>query len=182
MTISPATLDRILTRAVKDFLRDEVTSIIGGVSERNNCQRLAIYLERYAHEAGLVNYYADTEYNRKQGGRIKTIFDECMEVVVIQSDLILHSRGSSILEDNLIAIEMKKAGRPELEKESDRKRLRAMTKSSFDDIWSNDGEAHPEHVCGYRIGLYIELDAARRAARLERYIGGERVQERTITF
>jgi hypothetical protein len=104
------------------------------------------------------------------------------EVVVIQSDLILHSRGNSVSEDNLIAVEMKKAGRPGREKEDDRKRLKAMTKKSFDGVWSNDGTTHPEHVCGYRIGLYIELDASRRVAQLERYESGKLVLKNSITF
>jgi hypothetical protein len=173
MTIPTSTLAAVLARALDDFFRNEVPSILEGVSERNNCQRLSIYLEQRAAAAGLKGYYADTEYNRKQGGRVKTILGAEMEIVVIQSDLILHSRGSSVSEDNLIAIEMKKSARPAKEKKNDRNRLRAMTKSSFDGVWSNDGSTHPEHVCGYRIGIYLELDAAKRSALIERYEGGE---------
>jgi hypothetical protein len=182
MTIPAELLDFVLSVALDDFFRLETASILDRVSERNNCQRLSMYLERQAQDNGLEDYRADTEFNRKQGGRVKTILDEKMEVVVIQSDLILHSRGCNILEDNLIAVEMKKSERPAHEKESDRKRLRAMTKTSFDGVWSNDGTTHPEHVCGYRLGLYIELDATNRIALLERYVTGELVRTDSITF
>lgn len=182
MTIPIELLDSVLSDALDDFFRLETALILDRVSERNSCQRLSIYLERRAQENGLAGYRADTEYNRKQGGRVKTILGENMEVVVIQSDLILHSSGHNVSEDNLIAVEMKKSERPEHEKESDRKRLRAMTKTSFDGVWSNDGTTHPEHVCGYRLGLYIELDANRRIALLERYASGELVGTDSITF
>lgn len=182
MTISKSTLSAVLDQALDDFFQNEVASILDGVSERNNCQRLSIYLEQRASEAGIKGYYADTEYNRKQGGRVKTILDADMEVVVIQSDLILHSRGASVGEDNLIAIEMKKSVRPAKEKEDDRKRLRAMTKSSFDGVWSKDGSTHPEHVCGYIMGLYVELDAAKRSALVEHYECGRMSSAKTIAF
>jgi hypothetical protein len=34
-----------------------------------------LHLEREAAEAGLEGYFADPEYDRKQGGQIKTILD-----------------------------------------------------------------------------------------------------------
>jgi hypothetical protein len=37
-------------------------------------------------------------------------------------------------------------------------RLRALTKVSYDNVWSNDGVAHPKYVCGYQLGLFIELN------------------------
>ena len=76
-----------------------------------------------------------------------------MQVIQISADLILHSRGNNVAEDSLIAVEMKKSGRPTKEKHADRNRLRAMTKGSYDGIWSNDRTTHPEHVCGYRLGV-----------------------------
>ena len=85
-----------------------------------------------------------------------------MVVVPIQCDLIVHSRGKNIENDNLIAIEMKKSTRPKSEFIDDRKRLRALTKESYDDIWSNDGIALPELVCGYDIGIYLILDIGKR--------------------
>lgn len=154
------------------FLTSELESILAGVSERNLCGRLAIHMSRLLPEFGLENYFVDPEYNRKQDGRIKTILDENMEIVTINCDLILHSRGGVVENDNLIAIEMKKSNRPQGEKNNDRKRLRALTKSSFDDVWSEDGQVHPEHVCNYQLGFYIELDILTRNFQFEQYEQG----------
>jgi hypothetical protein len=173
--VMPFSLDlihRLVERALEEFFHHEADGLAGDVSERNSCGRLAMHMQREASEEGLVHYFADTEYNRKQGGQVKTILDDEMKVITITADLILHSRGQSIPEDNLIAVEMKKAGRPSKEKQADRDRLRAMTKASYDGVWSNDGSTHPEHVCGYRLGVYIELNSADRTARLEYFVGG----------
>src|SRR3546814_3517435 len=92
-----------------------------------------------------------------------------MHGVRITCDLILHSRGRVVERDNLIAIEMKRLSHPEREKQKDRVRLRALTKTSYDDVWSADGRALPEHVCGYGLGYFVELDADRRKFRFEEY-------------
>lgn len=151
-------LPDIFKDALDEFFASEAQNILSGVSERNLCARLAMQLERIANEKGLHGYYADTEYNRKQNGKVKTMMDDDMQVISITCDLILHSRGEIIEKDNLIAIEMKKSERPEEEKVSDRSRLRTLTKASFDDIWSYDGQTHPEHVCGYDLGYFVELN------------------------
>src|SRR3546814_10603420 len=54
-----------------------------------------------------------------------------------------------------------------------RVRLRALTKTSYDDVWSADGRALPEHVCGYGLGYFVELDADRRKFRFEEYQLGQ---------
>ena len=92
------------------------------------------------------------------------------------------SRILSIAEDNLIAIEMKKSQRCDDGKIADRDRLRAMTKSSGGGVWSNDGTVHPEHVCGYRLGVYIEIDSDDRKALIEHFVGGERVCSTEISY
>lgn len=175
MPIEIAVIEGVLESSLTEFFRRELRALEDRVSERNNCGRLAIYMQRAADECGLGNYFADIEYNRKQGGQVKTILDDDMQVITINADLILHSRGESIAEDNLIAIEMKKSERSAYQKDADRDRLRAMTKSSYDGVWSNDGTAHPEHVCGYRLGVYIEIDSNNRSSMIEHFIGGERV-------
>jgi hypothetical protein len=172
MTIPIEQLRHILERSLTEFLEREAATLLDGVSERSSCCRLAIYMERIVLEAGLTGYIADTEYNRKLGGQVKTILDGNLKVMAITADLILHSRGA-VAEDNLIAIEMKKADRPDREKESDRERLRALTKSRSDEIWPFDGKTTPEHVCGYRLGAYIELNNRTRKASIEYFIGGE---------
>jgi len=39
-----------------------------------------MYMQRIANESGLVGYFADTEYNRMQGGQIKTILGKSMKI------------------------------------------------------------------------------------------------------
>ena len=182
MDISISLLKRLMSDALDDFFAREAESLVTTVNERNSCGRLAIYLQNLADRQGLGDYYADPEYNRKQNGQIKTILDDAMEVITINCDLILHSRGANIADDNLIAIEMKKRERPEQEKRADRNRLRALTKSSYDDIWSNDGTTHPEHVCGYLIGFFIELNNTGRSALIETFVNGEHVDSSARTF
>lgn len=164
------------------FLEDEVENILDDVAERNLCGRLAIHITPKLAKYDLSDYYADPEYNRKNGGQVKTILDAEMNVITIQCDLIVHSRGKNMEHDNLIAIEMKKSTRPEAEKEADRKRLKAMTKDSFDGIWSYDGKTHPEHVCGYKIGVYMIINIAERICNFEYYQHGNIVEERFQKF
>jgi len=182
MAIPLELLQGLFDRALSEFFEREAEALVVGVNERNSCGRLAVYLDRKASDAGLAGYFADTEYNRKQGGQIKTILDGNMQVITINCDLILHSRGVNIAEDNLIAVEMKKANRPTREKDADRNRLRAMTKSSFDGIWENDGTTQPEHVCGYRLGAYIELHSSARVANLEYFMRGEQTGSETRQY
>src|ERR1700733_6254376 len=103
-----AVMRDIFYRAFETFLLRERANILNGISERNLCARLALYLEQEKDRAGLVGYHADPEYNRMQDGRIKLILDENLEEVSITCDLVLHSRGTIVRRDNLIAIEMKK--------------------------------------------------------------------------
>jgi len=172
MAINPASIRQLFDQSLDVFFEHEVQEVLEGVNERNNCQRMSIYMQALAHQHGLTMYFADTEYNRKQGGEVKTILDGQMKVVPINCDLILHSRGQIRAEDNLIAVELKKRDTPKAEKDKDRERLRALTKSSYDDIWSNDGLAIPEHVCGYALGVFVELDRHKRVCRLEFYREG----------
>lgn len=164
------------------FFQKEKSNILSGVSERNLCGRLSFYLEILLEKYELECYYCDTEYNRKQNERVKTILDQNMEIVTINCDLIVHSRGEQMGADNLIAIEMKKSNRPEADKLSDKMRLRALTKASYDNIWSYDGKAHPEHVCGYQLGVYLEIDNGTKVYLVEGFISGNKVFETNHTF
>lgn len=161
--------------AFKEFLRRERDNILNNVNERNLCARLAMYLDQVRQRHKIEGYYADVEYNRKQNGQIKTILDERLKIVVINCDLILHSRGEIVGRDNLIAVEMKKADQPRIEKGRDRQRLRALTKASYDEIWSADGVTRPEHVCGYEIGFFVMLDIPKERFAVEEYQGGKQI-------
>ena len=172
MKLNSKNLTKIIKPALSDFFKKEITNILDDVAERNLCSRLAIYFQKYMDEFNLTDYYADTEYNRKQEGQVKTILSEEMEVIPITCDLIIHSRGKFPAKDNLIALEMAKNNKTEEDLNNDRKRLMALTKASFDGIWSTDGIAHPEHVCGYVKGLYLIIDQKNRQAKLEHYAHG----------
>ena len=172
----------ILKYSLSDFLVRDRNSILADVNERNLCSRLAMYLERIACKSGIKGYYADVEYNRNKDGRVKTILNKKMEVVTINCDLILHSRGNNTKCDNLIAIEMKKSDRDNDGKQSDRNRLCALTKDSYDDIWSYDGIVLPEHVCGYVVGYYIEINRFTNTILLEEYEKGAKTNQWSVDF
>lgn len=182
MPIDPNVVRAVLETSLDQFFERESGALRDGVSERNNCARLAMYMQAAANEAGLDEYIADPEFNRKQGGLVKTILDEAWHEVAVTCDLVLHSRGAVIANDNLIAVEMKKRARPPRELDSDRIRLRALTKPSYDDIWSVDGGTHPEHVCGYALGVLIIIDKQNRRCSLEYYEQGAQVGEEIRTF
>ena len=135
MKINSKFLNKIISSALDKFFKEEVSSILSDVAERNLCARLAMHFETYMKEYGLSGYYADPEYNRQQEGQVKTIISGNMEVIQITCDLIIHSRGEIIEKDNLIALEMAKKNKSQQELQNDRNRLMALTKSSYDGIW-----------------------------------------------
>lgn len=175
MSVDPQMARRIFDESINLFFDNETQGVLDNVNERSSCGRMSIYLQHVAHKNGLLDYFADTEYNRKQNGEVKTILDGQMKVVPINCDLLLHSRGKIVAQDNLIAVEVKKHDAPVSEKSKDRERLRALTKASYDDIWSADGVPLPEHVCGYVLGVYMELNRIKRSCLFEYYETGRKV-------
>lgn len=167
---------QIFQRAFDEFLKRERANILNDIAERNLCGRLMIYLERAKDAHGLANYLTDTEYNRKQD-EVKTIIDSHTHVLIITCDLILHSRGT-LQRDNLIAIEMKKKHHKKADKNADRERLIALTMQN--NVYAI-GQI-PEHVSGYELGLFIELDVSGAQFLIETYRGGEMVSETTGAF
>ncbi|WOD20607.1 hypothetical protein [Paraburkholderia kirstenboschensis] len=168
--------------ALSAFIATEGESLLADVSERHTCGRLSLYLERQLQADGFCGYYADVEYNRKQQGQVKTIINEQLEVVQITPDIIVHTRGEKPPpHDNLIAVEVKKAARPEREKNDDRARLRAMTTTPYEGVWPWDG-CHPEHVCGYAVGVFLEIDLKRRHLYLEFFKKGALTKQKQRTF
>jgi len=118
------------------------------------------------------DYKVDVEYNRNKGGKLETITTDGTNSLNITCDLIVHSRGASKIQDNLIAIEMKKSTRTKKSRNKDRDRLKALTKSEFDDVWSYDGTCLPEHVCRYVLGIYYEINYNTRNIQIEYYKEG----------
>lgn len=165
-------LINIFEKANKRFLYENAAFIMSNVSERSLCSALGqcIYLE--INNSKYSKYYVDTEYNRNNG-KVKTIFNDDLKVVSIVCDLIVHSRGEIIEKDNLIALEMKKAYRKVCEKESDKARLVALTKDPYDEVWPFDEKTLPEHVCGYELGIYYEVDTKCGSIYIEYYTKGK---------
>jgi hypothetical protein len=164
------------------FLERERRNIRTDVSERNLCAHLAHELMRELDRPAWRGYYADTEYNRKQGGQVKTLMNDQLQIVSITCDLIIHSRGEIPEKDNLIAVEMKKSVHSAEAKDSDRKRLIALTRSSYDGVWTGDGKTLPDHVCGYDLGLLVELNARTGEASIEEYRHGNCVRTHSFHF
>ncbi|NPV92125.1 MAG: hypothetical protein HPY50_15265 [Firmicutes bacterium] len=164
-------LINIFEKANRIFLDKEKNLILSGVSERTLCGSLMQYIQKEIKTTKYNRYYVDVEYNRNNG-KIKTIINKEKEVIPINCDIIVHSRGEIIEKDNLIAIEMKKSTARKKEKIKDKNRLIALSKEKYDDVWSYDGKSFPEHVCGYRLGIYYEIDDRKRQLLIEYYSQG----------
>ena len=167
------------------FLYAERSLFMSRVSERTLCGALMIHIhDSIRDDDSYLGYYADVEYNRNKGGLKtirKTIQDCHEEIIPINCDLILHSRGEHLEQDNLIAIEMKKSNAPGREKHKDRERLIALTKDSFNDMWAWDNNL-PEHVCRYVLGVYYEINYNRKQILIEYYRKGELVSTKCCSF
>ena len=163
-------LKNIFERASKLFLKEQYLLILSGVSERCWYTQLAMY-------------FVASEYKRNDK-KIKTICysEEELKVIKVTCDIIVHSRGDNIEQDNLICIEMKKSTAKKASKIADKTRLRTLTKDSFDDVWSYDGKTLPEHVCRYKLGVYYEINIKEQKVHIEYYQKGEKSKEYDIKF
>ena len=135
----------LFERANAAFLKHDKALFANQVSERTLCGALMLHIhDIISRDRKFAGYHADVEYNRNKGAIKtirKTIKGPDFEIIPINCDLIVHSRGEIVEQDNLIAIEMKKATATCVSKEKDRERLIALTKDSFDDVWSFGGKA-----------------------------------------
>lgn len=166
-------LERIFEEANDNFLKNNHLLLKTRVSERTLCGALMIELYEKLKKTKYWEYFVDVEYNRNHGGKLKTIKRDDYQIVKINCDLIVHSRGQNAYRDNLIAIEMKKSSVKEKYKDSDRCRLECLTKRPDQDVWSYGGEALPEHVCGYGLGVYYEVNYGKKNILVEYYNKGQ---------
>ena len=154
------------------------------VSERTLCGALMLELNKIIQTSKYFDYFVDIEYNRNVGGKLKTfrktIKGPKEEIITINCDLIVHSRGQNVNQDNLIAIEMKKSTAKKRDKERDKIRLECLTKDPEGDIWSEDGRVFPEHVCGYGLGIYYEVNFNKKIVSIEYYQNGYCYNEYTV--
>lgn len=149
------------------------------VSERTVCGNLMLHLSRSLWGTPFRLYHIDVEYNRNKNGRVKTIIDHSEVVTNITCDLIVHSRGKYKVQDNLLALEMKKSNRKNSEKQKDKNRLVALTRDG-NSAWSYDGETLPDHVCRHILGVYYEIDLYNRCIYIEFYYHGKLKSSKTI--
>ena len=169
-------LEKIFEDANKSFIRKNTMLFQTRVSERTLCGALMIEIHEVLKRTKFSDYFVDVEYNRNIGGTLKTLkktirgLDE--QIVTINCDLIVHSRGQNVSRDNLIALEMKKSTGRKADKDKDRNRLECLTKSPEQDVWSYGGKALPEHVCGYGLGVYYEVNFRRKIIFIEYYKEG----------
>jgi len=175
-------MEDIFENANKNFLSNNTILFTQRVSERTLCGSLMLELNNVIKKTCYCEYFVDVEYNRNKGGKLKTIINSSLNVVKINCDLIVHSRGMNTQQDNLIAIEMKKSNRLKKDKESDKERLICLTKDSFDDVWSFDGKSLPEHVCRYVLGIYYEINYNKKNIKLEYYSKGNKYKENIISL
>ena len=173
---------RIFEGANNKFLEQQKKFIISGVSERSLCGQLMSYIDKEKSDTSFSSYYVDVEYNRNRNDRIKTIKNSDEKIINVTCDIIFHSRGENLKQDNLIAIEMKKSNQPVDRKNQDRERLRALTKETFGDIWSYDGKTLPKHVCRYLLGVFYEINIHRNIVEVEYYMKGELWKKHTTIF
>ena len=61
-----------------------------------------------------------------------------------------------------------------MDKERDKIRLECLTMEPEDNVWSYGGKALPEHVCGYGLGIYYEVNLKENCFSIEYYAKGHR--------
>lgn len=164
----------IFESANRKLIKKDIDLIKRDTSERTICGALMMHLKSSVWGTPFSTYNIDVEYNRNRDGIVKTILDNDMVVTNVTCDLIVHSRGAFIEQDNLIALEMKKASRSKEEKTKDKNRLIALTKSEYD-TWSYDSKTFPKHVCRYILGVYYEISKDYNQIYLEYYRQGKMV-------
>lgn len=146
------------------------------VSEPSICGALMLHLHDLMNEDGSYDgYYTDIEYNRNVGNprcHKEVITQSTGEIRKIKCDLLIHSRGENICQDNLLALEMKKSSRRKNEKQSDRDRLIALTSNSYGQHLQSE-MALPMYVCGYIMGVYYEIDLSTNRCWIEYFQNGK---------
>ncbi len=139
------------------------------MSERTLCGALIYILQLTLEKNSLTNYFVDIEYNRVKNGCKKVItYDKLRKSIVC--DLIVHSRGNLIENDNLIALEMKKSYRSYKDKEDDKNRLKLLTKQ--DDYYKNSELTRYTSSFKYILGIYYEINIKTMHILIEFYKNG----------
>ncbi|MBP5503816.1 MAG: hypothetical protein J6Y24_13620 [Bacteroidales bacterium] len=145
-------IDKILIPSLYKLYEMDYINILYDVSERNICARLAHHMENIMRDYDrsnncndFYNYYADVEYDRMDNGKRKCHenAEELPQVMV--SDLLIHGRNSRL--PNLLAVEMKKRGRNNIDVDKDKFRLAKLV--------SKNRPTSDNCVFGTLIGAFI---------------------------
>lgn len=165
------------------FIEREKQHMVGDPAERNLCARLMLHLESVKERFGFGRYEVDPEMNRMNGVDVKHMLGGDGRLIRIECDLVIHRRAEA---DNLVAMEMKKIGQPEADKDANRTRLRILTlprDRAREAVFPVSGPGRLPYVSGYQVGLFLILDGDHRLFEIEEYRNGEKVGDtRTERF
>ncbi|WP_214784590.1 hypothetical protein [Exiguobacterium sp. s183] len=177
----------LFERANRNFLNDHIGLLESRISERAMCAQFQNMLnDLIRKDDHYKGYYVDVEYNRNVGRRIKRIRNDRYEEVNITCDLIVHSRGQNLIQDNLFALEMKKVEQRSSEQQikiaEDIDRLKMLTRPSYGEDWKYNGQNLPDFVCRFILGVYYEINYLNHQIYIQYYRGGEMVDDQVIDF
>lgn len=172
-------LEKLFEYANQNFIKNNRTLFEIGVSERTLCGALMHELCLALDAFGYKGYYADIEYNRHVGmirTHRKTVEGPKNEEMIINTDIIVHGRGSKPERENLIALEMKKSSARNKDKRNDRNRIKSLTRAAGEYEYI---EKMDKYVFGYELGIYYEVNLKKRNVQAEFYRDGEAYDEKT---
>ena len=88
----------IFNKANSSFLEIEANDGIHlGVSERSLCGSLMLHVRKALDESAYGNYFVDIEYNRNEGGKLKTIVNGCSGWVTVKNLRVRHTRQEDLV-------------------------------------------------------------------------------------
>lgn len=174
------------------FRHDEIKLFEDGVSERTLCGALMLHLHEEMRKQDRLyrGFHADVEYNRNRK-KIKKILqkkesnDEKI-ITNISCDVLVHGRGLTPEQENLIAIEMKKAYAKDSDKNDDRYRLEALTSNLNEwperGLYQDDGKGMENLRYNYVLGVYYEVNYSDGMILIEYYQNGEKQREYKVRW
>ena len=169
---------KLFYNANKLFIKNNIRNIELGVSEITLQSSLAQAFKESLNTMKIHNYYPDINYNRNQYFT-KCIIDKNLNFFDIFCDLIIHSRGENLEQDNLLAIEMKKKENRK-DRLKDKKRLEIMTSDSY--IGEILFDELPPYICRYSLGIFYDLNTKKRQIKLDFYKHGQLVKNQILYY
>jgi len=148
-------LVKLFEEANENFINTDGHLFREDLSERTLCGALMLHIrDLMKKDMAFDGYHVDVEYNRNEGD-IKTLSNSN-----IFCDLIVHRCGE---QDNLIALEMKKATNSSKSKGSDLKRLEELTSE--------------QNGYKYVLGIYYKINHEKQCIMIKYYTSGAEKSE-----